>query len=208
MLSVIICLSIVACSKAPSWDTKSDNNSAGLSYAFETSKADGNAIDNLVEKFENYSSETLINDILNIASIIQSTTLSEFYSGDFIGAIFSLLGVDSDSDGETSEILSIVTDIKTMVNNLDCEIKDLKSTVQEYGDDIIAESKKNILIALESKWNAFNKNYVEKLDKTINSYNSNCRRSLVDYIKADHGDELLEADEIIAIVDNIVGVNL
>lgn len=172
------------------WGTKSDNNSAGLSYAFETSKADGNAIDNLVEKFSNYSSEDLINDIVNIATIIQSTTLSEFYSGDFVGAIFSLLGVDSGSDGETAEILSIVTDIKTMVNNLDCEIKDLKSTVEEYGDDIIAESKKNTLIALESKWSAFNTNYVEKLDKTVNSYISNCRRSLVDYIRSDHGNEL------------------
>ena len=172
------------------WGTKSDNNSAGLSYAFETSKAGGNAIDNLVEKFSNYSSEDLINDIVNIATIIQSTTLSEFYSGDFVGAIFSLLGVDSGSDGETAEILSIVTDIKTMVNNLDCEIKDLKSTVEEYGDDIIAESKKNTLIALESKWSAFNTNYVEKLDKTVNSYISNCRRSLVDYIRSGHGDEL------------------
>ena len=172
------------------WGTKSDNNSAGLSYAFETSKADGNAIDNLVEKFSNYSSEDLINDIVNIATIIQSTTLSEFYSGDFVGAIFSLLGVDTGSDGETAEILSIVTDIKTMVNNLDCEIKDLKSTVEEYGDDIIAESKKNTLIALESKWSAFNTNYVEKLDKTVNSYISNCRRSLVDYIKSGHGNEL------------------
>lgn len=172
------------------WGTKSDNNSAGLSYAFETSKAGGNAIDNLVEKFSNYSSEDLINDIVNIATIIQSATLSEFYSGDFVGAIFSLLGVDSGSDGETAEILSIVTDIKTMVNNLDCEIKDLKSTVEEYGDDIISESKKNTLIALESKWSAFNTNYVEKLDKTVNSYISNCRRSLVDYIKSGHGDEL------------------
>lgn len=172
------------------WGTESDNNSAGLSYAFETSKADGNAIDNLVEKFSNYSSEDLINDIVNIATIIQSTTLSEFYSGDFVGAIFSLLGVDSGSDGDTAEILSIVTDIKTMVNNLDCEIKNLKSTVEEYGDDIIAESKKNTLIALESKWSAFNTNYVEKLDKTVNSYISNCRRSLVDYIRSDHGDEL------------------
>lgn len=172
------------------WGTKSDNNSAGLSYAFETSKADGDAIDNLVEKFSNYSSEDLINDIVNIATIIQSTTLSEFYSGDFVGAIFSLLGVDSGSDGETAQILSIVTDIKTMVNNLDCEIKDLKSTVEEYGDDIIAESKKNTLIALESKWSAFNTNYVEKLDKTVNSYISNCRRSLVDYIRSGHGDEL------------------
>ena len=172
------------------WGTKSDNNSAGLSYAFETSKADGNAIDNLVEKFSNYSSEDLINDIVNIATIIQSTTLSEFYSGDFVGAICSLLGVDSGSDGETAQILSIVTDIKTMVNNLDCEIKDLKSTVEEYGDDIIAESKKNTLIALESKWSAFNTNYVEKLDKTVNSYISNCRRSLVDYIRSGHGDEL------------------
>lgn len=172
------------------WGTKSDNNSAGLSYAFETSKAGGNAIDNLVEKFSNYSSEDLINDIVNIATIIQSTTLSEFYSGDFVGAIFSLLGVDSGSDGETAEILSIVTDIKTMVNNLDCEIKDLKSTVEEYGDDIIAESKKNTMIALESKWSAFNTNYVEKLDKTVNSYISNCRRSLVDYIRSGHGDEL------------------
>ncbi|MGO5082079.1 hypothetical protein ACTQ3L_08780 [Oscillospiraceae bacterium LCP25S3_E4] len=172
------------------WGTKSDNNSAGLSYAFETSKAGGNAIDNLVEKFSNYSSEDLINDIVNIATIIQSTTLSEFYSGDFVGAIFSLLGVDSGSDGETAEILSIVTDIKTMVNNLDCEIKDLKSTVEEYGDDIISESKKNTLIALESKWSAFNTNYVEKLDKTVNSYISNCRRSLVDYIRSGHGDEL------------------
>lgn len=172
------------------WGTKSDNNSAGLSYAFETSKAGGNAIDNLVEKFSNYSSEDLINDIVNIATIIQSTTLSEFYSGDFVGAIFSLLGVDSGSDGETAQILSIVTDIKTMVNNLDCEIKDLKSTVEEYGDDIIAESKKNTLIALESKWSAFNTNYVEKLDKTVNSYISNCRRSLVDYIRSGHGDEL------------------
>ena len=172
------------------WGTKSDNNSAGLSYAFETSKAGGNAIDNLVEKFSNYSSEDLINDIVNIATIIQSTTLSEFYSGDFVGAIFSLLGVDSGSDGETAEILSIVTDIKTMVNNLDCEIKDLKSTVEEYGDDIISESKKNTLIALESKWSAFNTNYVERLDKTVNSYISNCRRSLVDYIRSGHGDEL------------------
>lgn len=172
------------------WGTKSDNNSAGLSYAFETSKAGGNAIDNLVEKFSNYSSEDLINDIVNIATIIQSTTLSEFYSGDFVGAIFSLLGVDSGADGDTTEILSIVTDIKTMVNNLDCEIKDLKSTVEEYGDDIIAESKKNTLIALESKWSAFNTNYVEKLDKTVNSYISNCRRSLVDYIRSDHGNEL------------------
>ncbi len=172
------------------WGTKSDNNSAGLSYAFETSKAGGNAIDNLVEKFSNYSSEDLINDIVNIATIIQSTTLSEFYSGDFVGAIFSLLGVDSGSDGDTAEILSIVTDIKTMVNNLDCEIKNLKSTVEEYGDDIISESKKNTLIALESKWSAFNTNYVEKLDKTVNSYISNCRRSLVDYIKSDHGNEL------------------
>lgn len=172
------------------WETKSDNNSAGLSYAFETSKADGNAIDNLVEKFSNYSSEDLINDIVNIATIIQSTTLSEFYAGDFVGAIFSLLGVDKGSDGETAEILSIVTDIKTMVNNLDCEIKDLKSTVEEYGDDIISESKKNTLIALESKWSAFNTNYVEPLDKTVNSYISNCRRSLVDYIRSDHGSEL------------------
>ena len=172
------------------WGTESDNNSAGLSYAFETSKADGNAIDNLVEKFSNYSSEDLINDIVNIATIIQSVTLSEFYAGDFVGAIFSLLGVDKGSDGETAEILSIVTDIKTMVNNLDCEIKDLKSTVEEYGDDIIAESKKNTLIALESKWSAFNTNYVEKLDKTVNSYISNCRRSLVDYIRSDHGNEL------------------
>lgn len=172
------------------WGTKSDNNSAGLSYAFETSKADGDAIDNLVEKFSNYSSEDLINDIVNIATIIQSTTLSEFYSGDFVGAIFSLLGVDSGSDGETAQILSIVTDIKTMVNNLDCEIKNLKSTVEEYGDDIISESKKNTLIALESKWSAFNTNYVEKLDKTVNSYISNCRRSLVDYIRSDHGNEL------------------
>lgn len=172
------------------WGTKSDNNSAGLSYAFETSKAGGNAIDNLVEKFSNYSSEDLINDIVNIATIIQSTTLSEFYSGDFVGAIFSLLGVDKGSDGETAEILSIVTDIKTMVNNLDCEIKDLKSTVEEYGDDIISESKKNTLIALESKWSAFNTNYVEPLDKTVNSYISNCRRSLVDYIRSDHGSEL------------------
>lgn len=172
------------------WGTESDNNSAGLSYAFETSKADGNAIDNLVEKFSNYSSEDLINDIVNIATIIQSVTLSEFYAGDFVRAIFSLLGVDSGSDGETAEILSIVTDIKTMVNNLDCEIKDLKSTVEEYGDDIISESKKNTLIALESKWSAFNTNYVEKLDKTVNSYISNCRRSLVDYIRSGHGDEL------------------
>ena len=172
------------------WGTKSDNNSAGLSYAFETSKADGNAIDNLVEKFSNYSSEDLINDIVNIATIIQSVTLSEFYAGDFVGAIFSLLGVDTGSDGETAEILSIVTDIKTMVNNLDCEIKDLKSTVEEYGDDIISESKKNTLIALESKWSAFNTNYVEPLDKTVNSYISNCRRSLVDYIKSGHGNEL------------------
>ena len=172
------------------WGTKSDNNSAGLSYAFETSKADGNAIDNLVEKFSNYSSEDLINDIVNIATIIQSVTLSEFYAGDFVGAIFSLLGVDKGSDGETAEILSIVTDIKTMVNNLDCEIKDLKSTVEEYGDDIISESKKNTLIALESKWSAFNTNYVEPLDKTVNSYISNCRRSLVDYIRSDHGSEL------------------
>ena len=172
------------------WGTKSDNNSAGLSYAFETSKAGGNAIDNLVEKFSNYSSEDLINDIVNIATIIQSATLSEFYSGDFVGAICSLLGVDKGSDGETAEILSIVTDIKTMVNNLDCEIKDLKSTVEEYGDDIIAESKKNTLIALESKWSAFNTNYVEPLDKTVNSYISNCRRSLVDYIRSDHGSEL------------------
>lgn len=172
------------------WGTESDNNSAGLSYAFETSKAGGNAIDNLVEKFSNYSSEDLINDIVNIATIIQSTTLSEFYSGDFVGAIFSLLGVDSGSEGDTAEILSIVTDIKTMVNNLDCEIKDLKSTVEEYGDDIIAESKKNTLIALESKWSAFNTNYVEKLDKTVNSYISNCHRSLVDYIRSDHGNEL------------------
>ena len=172
------------------WGTESDNNSAGLSYAFETSKADGNAIDNLVEKFSNYSSEDLINDIVNIATIIQSTTLSEFYAGDFVGAIFSLLGVDKGSDGETAEILSIVTDIKTMVNNLDCEIKDLKSTVEEYGDDIISESKKNTLIALESKWSAFNTNYVEPLDKTVNSYISNCRRSLVEYICSGHGDEL------------------
>ena len=172
------------------WGTKSDNNSAGLSYAFETSKAGGNAIDNLVEKFSNYSSEDLINDIVNIATIIQSVTLSEFYAGDFVGAIFSLLGVDKGSDGETAEILSIVTDIKTMVNNLDCEIKDLKSTVEEYGDDIISESKKNTLIALESKWSAFNTNYVEPLDKTVNSYISNCRRSLVDYIRSDHGSEL------------------
>ena len=172
------------------WGTESDNNSAGLSYAFETSKADGNAIDNLVEKFSNYSSEDLINDIVNIATIIQSVTLSEFYAGDFVGAIFSLLGVDKGSDGETAEILSIVTDIKTMVNNLDCEIKNLKSTVEEYGDDIISESKKNTLIALESKWSAFNTNYVEPLDKTVNSYISNCRRSLVDYIKSDHGNEL------------------
>ena len=172
------------------WGTESDNNSAGLSYAFETSKAGGNAIDNLVEKFSNYSSEDLINDIVNIATIIQSVTLSEFYAGDFVGAIFSLLGVDKGSDGETAEILSIVTDIKTMVNNLDCEIKNLKSTVEEYGDDIISESKKNTLIALESKWSAFNTNYVEPLDKTVNSYISNCRRSLVDYIRSDHGDEL------------------
>ncbi len=186
------------------WGTKSDNNSAGLSYAFETSKAGGNAIDNLVEKFSNYSSEDLINDIVNIATIIQSTTLSEFYSGDFVGAIFSLLGVDSGSDGETAEILSIVTDIKTMVNNLDCEIKDLKSTVEEYGDDIISESKKNTLIALESKWSAFNTNYVEKLDKTVNSYISNCRRSLVDYIRSDHGNELklyYDKDGKLAILD-------
>lgn len=172
------------------WGTESDNNSAGLSYAFETSKAGGNAIDNLVEKFSNYSSEDLINDIVNIATIIQSVTLSEFYAGDFVGAIFSLLGVDKGSDGETAEILSIVTDIKTMVNNLDCEIKNLKSTVEEYGDDIISESKKNTLIALESKWSAFNTNYVEPLDKTVNSYISNCRRSLVDYIRSGHGDEL------------------
>lgn len=186
------------------WGTKSDNNSAGLSYAFETSKADGDAIDNLVEKFSNYSSEDLINDIVNIATIIQSTTLSEFYSGDFVGAIFSLLGVDSGSDGETAQILSIVTDIKTMVNNLDCEIKNLKSTVEEYGDDIISESKKNTLIALESKWSAFNTNYVEKLDKTVNSYISNCRRSLVDYIRSDHGNELklyYDKDGKLAILD-------
>ncbi|MGN1126297.1 MAG: hypothetical protein ACI4RI_02550, partial [Ruminococcus sp.] len=172
------------------WGTKSDNNSTGLSYAFETSRADGDSIDNLVEKFSNYSSEDLINDIVNIATIIQSSTLSEFYSGDFVGAIFSLLGVDSGSDGDTAEILSIVTDIKTMVNNLDCEIKDLKKTVEEYGDEIIAESKKNTLITLESKWSAFNTNYVEKLDKTVNSYISNCRRSLVDYIRSEHGNEL------------------
>lgn len=186
------------------WGTKSDNNSAGLSYAFETSKADGDAIDNLVEKFSNYSSEDLINDIVNIATIIQSTTLSEFYSGDFVGAIFSLLGVDSGSDGETAQILSIVTDIKTMVNNLDCEIKNLKSTVEEYGDDIISESKKNTLIALESKWSAFNTNYVEKLDKTVNSYISNCHRFLVDYIRSDHGNELklyYDKDGKLAILD-------
>lgn len=172
------------------WGTKSDNNSAGLSYAFETSKAGGDAIDNFAEKFSKYSSEDLIKDIVNIATIIQSTTLSEFYSGDFVGAIFSLFGVDSGSDGETAQILSIVTDIKTMVNNLDCEIKDLKKTVEEYSDDIIAESKKNTLIALESKWSAFNTSYVERLDKTVNSYTSNCRRSLVDYIRSEHGNEL------------------
>ena len=172
------------------WGTASDNNSAGLSYAFETSRANGDAIDNLVEKFTNYSSETLINDIVNIASIIQATTLSEFYSGDFIGAVFSLLGVDSGSDGETAQILSIVTDIKSMVNNLDCEIKDLRNTVEKYGDDIISESQKNTLLQLESKWNSFNTNYVEKLDKTVNSYISDCRRSLVDYISAEHGNEL------------------
>ena len=61
------------------WGTASENNRAGLSYAFETTRANGNAIDNLVEKFTNYSSETLINDIVNIATIIQSATLSEFY---------------------------------------------------------------------------------------------------------------------------------
>lgn len=173
------------------WGTSSDSNRAGLSYAFETSRANGDAIDNLVEKFTNYSSETLINDIVNIASIIQATTLSEFYSGDFIGAIFSLLGVDSGSDGETAQILSIVTDIKSMVNNLDCEIKDLRNTVEKYGDEIISESQKNTLLQLESKWNSFNTNYVEKLDKTVNSYISDCRRSLVDYISSEHGNELI-----------------
>lgn len=172
------------------WETASDNNRAGLSYAFETSRANGDVIDNLVEKFTNYSSETLINDIVNIASIIQATTLSEFYSGDFIGAVFSLLGVDSGSDGETAQILSIVTDIKSMVNNLDCEIKDLRNTVEKYGDEIISESQKNTLLQLESKWNSFNTNYVEKLDKTVNSYISDCRRSLVDYISSEHGNEL------------------
>lgn len=172
------------------WGTASDNNRAGLSYAFETSRANGDAIDNLVEKFTNYSSETLINDIVNIATIIQSVSLSEFYSGDFIGAVFSLLGVDSGSDGETAQILSIVTDIKSMVNNLDCEIKDLRSTVEKYGDEIISESQKNTLLQLESKWNSFNTNYVEKLDKTVNSYISDCRRSLVDYISSEHGSEL------------------
>lgn len=173
------------------WGTASDNNRAGLSYAFETSRANGDVIDNLVEKFTNYSSETLINDIVNIASIIQATTLSEFYSGDFIGAVFSLLGVDSGSDGETAQILSIVTDIKSMVNNLDCEIKDLRNTVEKYGDEIISESQKNTLLQLESKWNSFNTNYVEKLDKTVNSYISDCRRSLVDYISSEHGNELI-----------------
>ena len=173
------------------WGTASDNNSAGLSYAFETSRANGDAIDNLVEKFTNYSSETLINDIVNIATIIQSVSLSEFYSGDFIGAVFSLLGVDSGSDGETAQILSIVTDIKSMVNNLDCEIKDLRNTVEKYGDEIISETQKNTLLQLESKWNSFNTNYVEKLDKTVNSYISDCRRSLVDYISSEHGSELI-----------------
>lgn len=173
------------------WGTPSENNRAGLSYAFETTRANGNAIDNLVEKFTNYSSETLINDIVNIATIIQSVSLSEFYSGDFVGAIFALLGVDSGSDGETAQILSIVTDIKSMVNNLDCEIKDLRNTVEKYGDEIISESQKNTLLQLESKWNSFNTNYVEKLDKTVNSYISDCRRSLVDYISSEHGNELI-----------------
>lgn len=173
------------------WGTASENNRAWLSYAFETTRANGNAIDNLVEKFTNYSSETLINDIVNIATIIQSVSLSEFYSGDFVGAVFALLGVDSGSDGETAQILSIVTDIKSMVNNLDCEIKDLRNTVEKYGDDIISETQKNTLLQLESKWNNFNTNYVEKLDKTVNSYISDCRRSLVDYISSEHGSELI-----------------
>ena len=78
-----------------------------------------------------------------------------------------------------------------MVNNLDCEIKDLRNTVEKYGDDIISETQKNTLLQLESKWNNFNTNYVEKLDKTVNSYISDCRRSLVDYISSEHGSELI-----------------
>lgn len=172
------------------WGTKSEHNSSGLSYSFETNRADEDAIDTLVKKFENYSSKSLIDDIVSAADVIHSASISDFYSGKFVGAIFSLLGIRKSSDGKTAQILSIVTDIKTMVNNLDCELKDLKSTVQEYGDDILSEAKKNTLLALESKWSAFNTNYVEKLDKTVNSFNSDCDRSLVNYIKSEHGDEL------------------
>lgn len=170
------------------WGTASSSNSASLAYAMETGRA-YTALQQLFDKIGDISPENFASDVSAVASAFMDSGITKFFSGDILGGLGSLFA-DVNPSGTEYEIHCMVTDMKLMMQNLDRDIKDLKNSVQAYGDDILAAAQKNTLLALESKWNAFNTNYMERLDRTVTSFDSACRRSLVDFVKSGHGEGL------------------
>lgn len=171
------------------WGSTSENTSTEISYVLEGSRRRYTALEQLVDKIGDLKNENLASGVSAIVSAFMDSGITKFFSGDVLGALGSLFA-DVNPSGTEYEIWVMVSDMRNLMNNLNRDIKELKSTVQEYGDDILAAAQKNTLLALESKWNAFNTNYMERLERTVNSYNAACRRSIVDFVKSEHGDSL------------------
>lgn len=170
------------------WGAQSANTSAAISYALETGRK-YTALENLLDKIGDLSSKNFGSSVSDVISAFMDSGITKFFSGDILGALGSLFS-DITPSGTEYEIHCMVSEMKVMMQNLDRDIKELKNSVQAYGDDILAAAQKNTLLALESKWNAFNTNYMERLDRTVTSFNSACRRSLVDFVKSEHGEGL------------------
>lgn len=168
------------------WGSDSENTTTEISYVLEGSRR-YTALEQLLDKIGDLSNENLASGVSAIVSAFMDSGITKFFSGDILGGLGSLFA-DVNPSGTEYEIWVMVSDMKNLMNNLSRDVKELKNTVQEYGDDILATAQKNTLLALESKWNAFSTNYMERLERTVNSYNAACRRSIVDYIKSEHGD--------------------
>lgn len=170
------------------WGSTSGNTSTEISYSLETSRKH-TAIEQLLDKIGDISTKDFGKSISDVVSAFMESGITKFFSGDILGALGSLFA-DVTPSGREYEIHCMVTEMKVMMQNLDRDVKELKNSIQSYGDDILAAAQKNTLLALESKWNAFNTNYMERLERTVNSFNSACRRSIVDFVKSEHGDGL------------------
>lgn len=171
------------------WGSTSGNTSIEISYVLEGSRRRYTALEQLLDKIGDISSKNFGKSISDVVSAFMESGITKFFSGDILGALGSLFA-DVTPSGREYEIHCMVTEMKVMMQNLDRDVKELKNSIQAYGDDILAAAQKNTLLALESKWNAFNTNYMERLERTVNSFNSACRRSIVDFVKSEHGEGL------------------